>query len=279
MYFIGDAFLEEVLKEDIPYGDLTTALLGIEDKPGRITCWPKQPTVICGAELAARLFEKVGLKVQLTARDGDHLEAQQAFLKAEGSAGQIHAVYKTAQNIMEYCSGIASRAAQMVEAAQSVNPHCQVVATRKHFPGTKVLSLYAVQTGGALIHRTGLSESVLVFDQHRTFMGESFVEVLTKMRKLDPERKIAVEAADVEEAVAFAKAGADIIQCEKFAPEVFAEAVAKVKSVSPNALISAAGGVKAENAAAYARAGADFLVTTWPYFGRPFDVKMSIEGL
>ncbi len=278
MYYIGDAFLETVLKEDAPYGDLTTDLLGIEDAPGSITCWPKADTVICGAELAARLFEKVGLEAERSARDGQRLAARTPFLRARGTAGAIHAVYKTAQNIMEYCSGIATRTAEMKSAAQAVNPNCRIVVTRKHFPGTKTLALYAAHVGGAVAHRTGLSESVLVFDQHRTFCSEDFLERLLRMRRLDPERKIAVEAADAAEAIAFARVGADIIQCEKMPPGLFAETCARIKSECPHALVSAAGGVRADNAAQYAGAGADFLVTTWPYFGRPADIKMHIEG-
>ena len=261
------------------YGDLTVDLLEIEDKPGRILCWPKAETVICGADLAARLFKKVGLEVEQCARDGQRLAPKTVFLKAFGSAGRIHAVYKTAQNIMEYCSGIATRTADMIAAAQAVNPKCRVVTTRKHFPGTKVLSLYAVQTAAATEHRTGLSESVLVFDQHRTFCGDDFLQTLAQMRERDPERKIAVEAASFDEALAFAKAGADIIQCEKFSVELFARTASALKEVRPQVLVSAAGGLRADNAADYARAGADFLVTTWPYFGRPYDIKMSIEGL
>ena len=222
---------------------------------------------------------RVGLEVEQCARDGQRLAPKTVFLKAFGSAGRIHAVYKTAQNIMEYCSGIATRTADMIAAAQAVNPKCRVVTTRKHFPGTKVLSLYAVQTAGATEHRTGLSESVLVFDQHRTFCGDDFLQTLAQMRERDPERKIAVEAASFDEALAFAKAGADIIQCEKFSVELFARTASALKEVRPQVLVSAAGGLRADNAADYARAGADFLVTTWPYFGRPYDIKMSIEGL
>ena len=278
MYCIGDAFLEEALKEDAPYGDLTTDLLGIENEPGTIACWPKSDTVICGAQLAARLFEKVGLTVDLAAKDGDRLPAKTVFLKAGGRAGAIHAVYKTAQNIMEYCSGIATRTAEMRLAAQAVNPNCQIAVTRKHFPSAKVLSLYAAQTAGARVHRTGLSESVLVFDQHRTFCPDDFLERLARMHELDPERKIAVEAGGLDEALEFARAGADIIQCEKMPAPEFAETAARIKEICPHVLVSAAGGIRADNAADYARAGADFLVTTWPYFGKPADIKMDIQG-
>ena len=163
----------------------------------------------------------------------------------------------------------------MVEEARVGNPLCRVAVTRKHFPGTKTLSLYAAITGGAVVHRMGLSESVLVFDQHRVFIAD-FEKRLTEAKKADPERKIAVEAADIREGLSFAAAGADIIQCEKFSVETLTEFVTQAKREFPQLIISAAGGVNAANARAYAQTGVDFLVTTWPYFGKPADVKMQI---
>lgn len=283
MHFISDALLEEILEEDIPYGDLTSELLGIEDAPGLLVCHAKSDVVLCGAEPAARLLERVGLAVNLTAQDGTRVAMGVPFLTARGSAGRIHAVVKTAQNLMEYCSGIATRTADMVDAARrgsiaaGAPSICRVVTTRKHFPGTKTLSLYAARKGGAQIHRTGLSESVLVFDQHRVFCP-NFLERLSQMHSLDPERKIAVEVDSLEEAVSYAKAGADILQVERLTPEAFAATVRAVKAIAPTALLSATGGVRGDNAEAYARAGADFLVTTWPYFGKPADIKMKISA-
>lgn len=278
MFFVSDAFLESILLEDIPYGDVTTSLLGIENAAGEIVCFPKADGYVSGVTLAERLFRMTGLAAERLAEDGAFVTAGTPILKAHGKAGSIHAVYKTAQNIMEYCSGITGRARGMVEAAQSVTPSCQVVTTRKHFPGTKTLSLYAAQAGGALVHRTGLSESILIFDQHRVFTEKGALEDLTALRRQDPERKLAVEAGSPIEAMAYVKAGADILQCERFTPEELAAFIKEAKALRPEVLVSAAGGVKLENAAAYAAAGADFLVTTWPYFGRPFDIKMKISA-
>ena len=178
---------------------------------------------------------------------------------------------------MEYCSGISTRARAMVDAAQAVNPACQVVTTRKHFPGTKTLALYAAQAGGALVHRTGLSESILVFDLHRVFTDPALLKDIDALRVRDPERKIAVEAGSLEEALTFARSGADIVQCERFTPEEVRLLKSALLQEKYRTLISAAGGVNAANAADYAAAGADFLVTTAPYFGRPADIKMQIE--
>lgn len=277
MYFFPEAELEAILSEDIPYGDLTSRLLGLEGARGAVECLFKEEGVLAGAELAERLFLKAGLSVTRTAQDGDVLSAKTVFLRAVGRADRIHAVYKVAQNVMEYASAIATRTRAMVEAAQSVNPDCRVVTTRKHFPGTKRLSLLAVEAGGGLVHRTGLSESILIFDQHRVFSPD-FAERLKTLRRLDPERKVAVEVADVEEGVRAADLGADILQCDKMSPEDVGSLVARAKASHSGLIVSAAGGVNAGNAADYARTGADFLVTSWPYFGRPHDVKMRMSA-
>ena len=170
-FHISQRFIDELLEEDCPYMDLTVEALGIGCEPGRLTCHPKAACVVAGVEVAARLLESSGCRVACEAASGDRLEAGQVFLRAEGSAGAIHRSLKIAQNVMEYSSGIATRAASMLESARKANPHVQLAVTRKHFPGTKRLSLAAAQAGGAIAHRLGLSDSLLVFDQHRVFTG------------------------------------------------------------------------------------------------------------
>lgn len=275
MFFVSDALLDQILTDDIPYGDATTALLGIEKVPGIVRCRPKAETTIAGVALAERLFTRVGLQTTCFHEEGDTVDAGTVILEGRGPAGAIHAVYKTAQNILEYASGIATRTHQMVQEAKAGNAACRVAVTRKHFPGTKTLSLYAAMAGGAVVHRMGLSESVLVFDQHRVFIPD-FEKRLAETKKADPERKIAVEASDAQEGFAFAAAGADIIQCEKFSTEALSEFVSQAKRKFPQLIISAAGGLNAANTRAYAQTSVDFLVTTWPYFGKPADVKMQI---
>ena len=163
-FHISQRFIDELLEEDCPYMDLTVEALGIGREPGLLTCHPKAACVVAGVEVAARLLESSGCRVACEAASGDRLEAGQVFLRAEGSAGAIHRSLKIAQNVMEYSSGIATRAAGMLESARKANPHVQLAVTRKHFPGTKRLSLAAAQAGGAIAHRLGLSDSLLVFD-------------------------------------------------------------------------------------------------------------------
>lgn len=276
MIFIPDRYIETLVEEDLGLLDLTTAAMGVGEKPGVVECYPKRACVVACVEEAARIFEKTGARADVPHMGGSSLEAGELCLVARGTAEQLHAAYKVAQNVMEYASGIATRTAAVVRNARSVAPQIEVAVTRKHFPGTKRLSLKAALAGGAQVHRLGLHDSILVFDQHRVFAGgtEGFLSLVREMAFRCPEKKIAVEAATPEEALAFARAGADVVQCERFELGGLRETVEAVRAVDPRIKISAAGGVNADNAADYAATGVDILVTSWVYFGKPEDIKM-----
>lgn len=278
MVYFPDSYLDDLIREDAPYGDETSTLLGIEDQPGMVVGAPKVTGVVSGVSVAAKLCRRVGLKATEHVKDGDRVEAGTPVLTLEGTASQLHLVYKTAQRLMETCSGIAGRTRQMVDAAQSVNPNCQVALTRKHFPGAKLLSLYAILTGGGVFHRAGLSESILVFDQHRVFLSDPFKAVHDAKLKF-PERRITVEVATGEEGLAYFEAGADVIQCEKFSTDDLKAFVDAVRAKYPAGKILAAGGINGSNASEFAATGVDAIVTTWPYFAQPFDIKMRFKAL
>lgn len=271
-------WIDSLLFDDRPHEDLTTEGLGIGAVRGRVAAALKAPGVAAGVGIAAALFRRAGAEVEVLREDGDRVGAGEALLVAEGPAAALHAVYKTAQCVMEYAGGIAARTRLMVDAAQAVRPAVQVAGTRKHWPGGKRIALAGLSAGGGIVHRLGLSDSILVFDQHRVFCDD-FPAAFARLRARSPERKTAVEAAGPEEGLAFARMGADIIQCERFTPEVLADFVRAARAVNPSLVVSAAGGVNGGNAADYARAGADILVTSWPYFAPPQDVKMRFARL
>ncbi len=272
----SDAFLESILEEDCPHEDITTLGLGIGRVRGTVTAWRKTAGVVAGLDAAARMFELRGGAAERLAEEGERVDAFRPVLKVSGRAEALHAVYKAAQCVMEYCSGMADRTRQMVEAARRENPAASVALTRKHFPGAKRLSLVGILAGGGIVHRHGLSDSILVFDQHRVFSGD----VDRDLRRLivsSPEHKVVVEVDSVKEALRYAALGVHVLQCERFSPEDVAALRAELRTRGLCVTLNAAGGINASNAAEYARAGADVLVTSWPYFGRPADVKMAFE--
>lgn len=273
MNALNDDALRRLLDDDAAYGDLTTATLGIGDRTGRFEFSARRAMRICGIEEAARLAELAGLSVRPACVSGSSLAAGAPILAASGSAAALHRAWKAAQVLIEWASGVASAAAEIVDAAGGLPVAC----TRKHAPGTKALSIKAVRAGGAVMHRLGLSETLLVFAEHRIFLDETATETVARIRASEPEKKLVVEVSDIEAAERWSEAGADVLQLEKFPPDEVARLVARLNereggSIRPK--IAAAGGIDAKNAGAYAAAGADLIVTSAPFSAPPRDVAV-----
>ena len=275
---IPDSEIERFIEEDVPYGDLTTMLLGIGNEPGEIAFTTRDRTVVCCTEEAGRVLAKCGATVQFALPSGTVVESGAEILRAEGPAAALHAGWKVAMNLLEYASGIATRTATIVERARAANPGINVVTTRKSFPGTKKIAIKAIMAGGAFPHRLGLSESILVFSQHTAFLGglDVFLEELPGVKRRAPEQKILVEADSAEEALRIAAAGADVVQVDKMPALDLAALVSEIRSRFPGVAVSAAGGINAENAASYAATGIDILVLSSVYFGKPADFSTRI---
>lgn len=273
MFNISDDYLSSLLQEDLQLMDLTVMSMGIETEAGILECCPKRSCVLAGVEEAAWLFKKTGSEVEILCPSGSYTEAGKVFMRVRGTAGALHASWKQSQIIMEYSTGIATRSAEILKNARSADPSIHVAVTRKHFPGGKALAIKAAVAGGVSPHRLGLSDSILVFEQHRVFT-DAFISLIPVMAERFPEKKIVVEADSFEEAIAYVKAGVDVVQCEKFEYDELKNFVKTARQINERIKISAAGGINASNAAEFAATGVDFLVTSWVYFGKPEDIKI-----
>lgn len=276
---ISDADLDRYLAEDVPYGDLTTHALGIGGVAGRMVFRARAAMVVAASEEAGRLITRSGASVAEVLPSGSAAQAGDVLLCAEGPAAALLAAWKVSQTLMEAASGIASGARALVQAARAVNPHVVVACTRKAFPGTRAVAVKAILAGGAVPHRLGLSETVLVFPEHRVFLGgATLADALARLRRNCPEKKLVVEVNSADEARAAAEAGADVVQLEKFAPDAVADLAAWFHAQAPAVKLAVAGGVTAANAAAYAGAGAHVLVSSAPYLAPPRDVAVTITA-
>lgn len=277
-YLLPDAYLENLLQEDAPCGDATTFALGIGQQPGRLVFRARYDMVVCGSEEARRMGELRGLsQVGELVASGTRLAAGSDILSLSGPAAGLHVVWKTAQTLMEYLSGIATCSADILAAARRANPQASVVCTRKNFPGTKAAAMKAVLCSGASPHRLSLSETLLVFAEHRAFLPDATPEeLLQRLRRQWPERATVVEVGDIETALRWLDAGVDIVQLEKLPPEAVEKIARQLAGSGRHGRIAAAGGIKPDNAEAYARAGAGILVTSAPYFAPPRDVAVTL---
>ncbi|MGE4483157.1 ModD protein [Acidocella sp.] len=274
----AESDLLRLLEDDVGFGDLTTRALGIGHMPGRISFSARAPMRLCGVEEAAGMLALLGAEIGFSAASGMDAEGGELILSVTGPASVLHAGWKMAQLVMEFASGVASEAADIVAAARAVAPNIAVMVTRKSVPFARTLSLKAALAGGAEIHRLGLHDSVLIFPEHMAFFEDGLAGAVMAARRVAPERAVMVEVTDEAGALAASMAGADVIQLEKFTPEA-AAALARTlpKRSDGRPFIGAAGGVTAKNAAAYAAAGVDTLVTSSPFMAKPRDIKVVLE--
>lgn len=237
--------------------------------------------IICGTEEAKRVFELCGATVQAQIESGNFLMEDQIILKATGSAEALHTAWRIALNLMECAFGIASRTNNLVRAARQINPSVGIVGTRKVFPGTRKLSIKAIMAGGAIPHRLGLSETILIFKEHLTYLGgmSGLLERLPELKQRFQEHKIAMEVETSEDAWAIAQVEIDMIQFDKVSCTDLKPLVQSLKQQYPNIKLAVAGGITVDNVQNYASTGVDLLVTSFPYFSKPADIGVKMLGV
>lgn len=272
---------DALIKEDNRYFDMTAHLLGIGDdcaKKASITFYTREDCTVCGTEEVRQIFRRSGIETVMSHSSGEAVGAGTDLISGTGNGYDVISVWKLCQNILEHTSGIASKAARFVRKVHDVDPDITVLTTRKVFPGTKALALKAIMAGGAFPHRIGLSETVLIFDQHVKLAGgiEAFFEKLDGLKKACCEKKIIFETADIDLAMKLLSRGVDGIQTDKLSADEVYDFAEKIRREYPNALIIAAGGINENNAAEYARAAVNGIVTTSIYTAKPVDIGTRI---
>lgn len=241
--------------------------------------------MLAGTEIARRIMRNLGCEVLTSSKDGQLVSAGQTFFTVRGAAADLHAAWKVCLNVFDHLSAVATKTRSMVDEVHAVNPECEVLTTRKSMPGAKDLLTCAVMAGGAFPHRLGLSETVLVFEQHLAFFGgfSRFVEELPRIKARCVEKKLFVEA-DAKRAIALARAsagghGVDGIQLDKVPVSELAELARRIREIDPRITIIAAGGINPQNAGAYAACGVDGLATTAPFTAKPVDMSVRMRPL
>jgi len=271
----------DLLHQDVPAFDLTTHWLEIGKRPSRMVYTTRQSGVVSGLAAIATLVVSLGVDIVMTRQDGDRVLPGDPLLDVRGPAQALHSLWKTGLNLLEFGSGVATRTRLLVDRATEVNPHCGVFTTRKMIPGSRPWAIQAVLDGGGMPHRLGLSETILIFDQHKVFFSsaEAVVVFVRSSRHRVCEKKVFVEVSSLEEASAYAGAGVDGLQFDKVAPEVLTGWVTTLRSQGYRGVLIATGGVNADNVGAYAATGVDGVATSWVYQGASLDIGTSLKPI
>jgi molybdenum transport protein len=277
--FYTQTEIERFIIEDVPLHDETSNALSLPDIPGSLTYAARQQGVLAGMAPLLRMAQTLGLRTETLASDGDITTPGQPVMRLHGGARTLHIVWRSGINLLEYLGGIATATRDMRVAARQGNPQVQIAGTRKTFPGARKLQHYAVLCGGGMLHRASLSETILVFAQHRTFLpGRDIADLVHHARAHSLEKFIMCEAEDEQDALAVVRAGADGVQLDKMSPERLAALAPLLRSVQPRIIISAAGGVCRDNAAQYAASGVDVLGTSSLYTAKTSDFSAVMQA-
>jgi nicotinate-nucleotide pyrophosphorylase (carboxylating) len=253
------AFAGDLLKEDLGRGDITTSATVRGGMQARGRFLAKQDFVLCGLEIAEAVFSTLDNQIQIESRvfDGDAITANSEFARIEGPADVLLAGERTALNLLQHLSGVASLTRKFVDAIAGTS--ARIIDTRKTTPGLRALEKYAVTVGGGFNHRFGLDDGVLIKDNHVALAGGVRRAIELARREVSHLMKIEVEvstAAQIDDAI---KAGADVILLDNMDPGMLGEAVQKIRAQDSRIIIEASGGVSLETVRAIAEAGVDLI--------------------
>jgi nicotinate-nucleotide pyrophosphorylase (carboxylating) len=273
-----DTLINLALEEDVAFGDVTSQSIFLPDHSSKAKILARESMVVCGLEIAKRVFSRVdpALKIDLVTGDGDQLENGSTVLLAEGSTISLLMAERTVLNFIQRLSGIASLSKQFAEAAASAGSGVRVVDTRKTTPGWRALEKYAVRCGGCFNHRSSLGEHVLIKENHITAAG-TLKNAVSLAKDFAPHgAKIEVETESLEEVSEALEAGAEIIMLDNMSPSLIQQAVALINKT---AIIEISGGIRLDNIVEYALPGVDVIsVGALTHSAPAADFSMIISG-
>jgi nicotinate-nucleotide pyrophosphorylase (carboxylating) len=251
-----DHLIDLALDEDAGLGDVTSRAIFPAGHNSRAYIEAGHDLVVCGIEVAARVFARVdpSLRTRAFARDGDRVRKGKRVLAIAGPTAALLTAERTALNFIQRLSGIATLSGKFADAAKGSG--VRIADTRKTTPGYRALEKYAVRCGGCHNHRGSLGEHVLIKDNHIAAAG-SLARAVAKARAGAPHlAKIEVEAktlAQVREAV---RSGVDAILLDNMSPR---QVAASVAIVGGRAIVEVSGGVRLETVLDYALTGVDVI--------------------
>ena len=277
--YLANVDFDALIREDVPHFDLTAFELGLNHEPARIACFTREDCIVCGTEEAREVFRRLGIETLHMIDSGTTAYAGDELIVGTGESTEVLTAWKVIQNLIDHTSGVATKTKRFADAAHAVNPNLAILTTRKMFSGTKALMIKAVMAGGAVPHRLGLSETILVFSQHINLLGgfQRLLEKLPEMKHSCCEKKILVETSNLEKALSCLRAGADGIQLEKLTPEELNNICSEIRKEFPQAVLLSAGGINETNVSNYAAADINGIVTTSLYTAKPVDVGVRIQ--
>lgn len=273
--FYIDDVIKNAIKEDINYIDVATDYLLDENEVSEAYFIAKADGVLCGIDVAMRVFELLddSFCCSVYKKDGDEIKKGDVIAEFKGKTVRLLKGERTALNIIQHMSGIATLTNECVK--ETAGTSATIADTRKTLPGLRSLQKYAVTCGGGRNHRYNLSDCAMLKDNHIDAKGGITPAVKALREKIGHTVKIEVETRTLDEVREAVDAGADIIMLDNMDNPTMAEAV---KTVDGKALLEASGNLTPERIRSVSELGVDILsIGALTHSVSAFDISMKMK--
>lgn len=273
--FYVDNLIKESISEDINYIDVSADYLIPENQRNDSYFVAKADGVLCGLDIAMRVFTLLDDTFTYTVHknDGDEVKAGDLIVEFNGKTACLLKGERTALNIIQHMSGIATATNKAVKLVEGTN--ASVTDTRKTLPGLRALQKYAVVCGGGKNHRYNLSDGAMLKDNHIDAGGGITNAVAILRSKLGHMVKIEVETRNFDEVKEAVAAGADIIMLDNMTNAQMKECV---EYIDGRAKTEASGNITLDNIADVAKTGVDIIsLGALTHSVKAFDISMKMK--
>lgn len=273
--FYVDNLIKEAISEDINYIDVSADYLIPENQRNDSYFVAKTDGVLCGLDIAMRVFTMLDDTFTYTVykNDGEEVKAGDLIVEFNGKTACLLKGERTALNIIQHMSGIATATNKAVKLCEGTK--ASVTDTRKTLPGLRALQKYAVVCGGGKNHRYNLSDGAMLKDNHIDAGGGITNAVAILRSKLGHMVKIEVETRNFDEVKEAVAAGADIIMLDNMNNDQMRECVAFIDG---RAKTEASGNITLDNIADVAKTGVDIIsLGAITHSVKAFDISMKMR--
>lgn len=271
-----DNIIKTSLLEDINYLDCATDYLIDDEQENTARFLAKSDGVLCGINFALRVFEILqpqGFTAEVYKNDGDVLQKGDIIAEIHGKTKAILKGERTALNLIQHMSGVATATAKSVELVKGTN--ASIADTRKTLPGLRPLQKYAVTVGGGKNHRYNLSDAAMLKDNHVDAGGGIAAAVAKLKARLGHMTKIELEVRNLDELGQALEAGVDVIMLDNMSTEMMRDAVAITNG---RALLEASGGITDDRIREIAETGVDIIsMGALTHSVTAFDISLKIS--
>ena len=269
-----DILVTNTLAEDIKDGDITTRNIFLENKNAKAEVIARESIILCGLDIFQAIFKKLDTNVSFPYKkfkDGEEIIAGETIVNVECGVIELLEGERSALNILQWLSGIATLTHNYVKKVAPV----KVLDTRKTTPGLRVFEKYAVACGGAINHRFGLYDQVLIKDNHIEIAGGISNAVNSVRKNVSEDKKIEVEVQSIEEVKEALENHADIIMLDNMSLDMMHQCI---KIIDGKAKTEISGGVTFDRLEEISTSGADFVsVGALTHSAPAVDISMNIN--